>query len=215
MTLYVYSQIIVPASILIPIGVAISRFREIPAYAKWLLSFLVMSAIINTIGTILALNDRHNLWLLHVYTILESFLLLYYFKLIISNKTINIIIRCLLLAFPLFCVINFLFLQSLYSFNTYARPLEAIIIVFLSAVYWWQENEEDSDNSWGNIPNNWFVTGLMLYFAAGVLFLFLFAKYILNERPTKQEGSLVWDTHATLVLVMYLLMAIGFFKCKK
>lgn len=212
--MYEYRQVIVPASILIPIVIGISGFRKLPAYAKCLFAYLVLSAIVNTTATILAWKSIHNLWLLHVYTILESFLLLLYFKLIIKNKTVNSIIRVLLWAFPLFCVVNFLFLQSLYNFNTYTRPVEAIIFITLCAVYWWYGNDEDSERSWGNIPNNWIITGLMLYFA-GAFFLFLLAKYIMTGVANKKAWNLVWDTHATLVLIMYLLMAVGFIKCKK
>jgi len=192
----------------------ISRFGRMPAYAKCLLAYLVMTAIVNTTNTILTLNRIHNLWVFHIYTILESFLLLYYFKLILINKSVNTIIRVLLWAFPLFCVVNFLFLQSLYNFNTYTRPVEAIIFISLCGVYWWQGNEEDSEISWGNIPNNWIITGLMLYFA-GALFLFLLAKYILTGEANRKVWNLVWDTHATLLLIMYLLMSVGFMKCKK
>ena len=214
MTIYEYRQIIVPASILLPVCIAISGFRKLPDYAKWLLYYLVFAAIVNTTATILTWNNIHNLWLLHIYTAVESFLLMYYFKLIILDKTANSIIRVLLWAFPLFCVVNFLFLQSINNFNTYTRPVEAIILIALSAMYWWQENEKDSEKSWGNIPNNWFVTGIMLYFA-GAFFLFLLANYFLSPEAIRKVKNIVWDTHATLVLIMYLLMSIGFMKCKK
>src|SRR5688572_11871567 len=144
MTLYEYRQIIVPASILIPIFIALSRYKKLPEYAKWILYYLVFASIVNTTATILTWNSVHNLWLLHFYTAIESFFLLYYFKLIIINKSVNSIIRILLWAFPLFCIVNFLLLQDLYNFNTYTRPVEAIMLITLCAVYWWQENEEDS-----------------------------------------------------------------------
>jgi hypothetical protein len=214
MTIYEYRQIIVPASILLPIYIAASRFRKLPDYAKWILYYLVFAATVNTTVTILTWNRVPNLWLLHIYTALESFLLLYYFKLIVLNKTTKSVIRILLLAFPLFCIINFLFLQSLYNFNTYTRPVEAIILVALCSIYWWQENEEDSEKPWGNIPNNWFVTGIMLYFA-GAFFMFLLANYFITPEAIKKVKNIVWDTHATLVLIMYLLMALGFIKCRK
>ena len=214
MTLYEYRQIIVPASIAIPIFIAISRFPKLPGYAKWILYYLVFAAIVNTTATILTWNKVPNLWLLHIYTAIESLLLLYYFKFIILNKKTNSVIRILLWAFPLFCIVNFLFLQSLYNFNTYTRPVEAIIVIALCAVYWWQENEADSEMSWGEIPNNWIITGLMLYFA-GAFFVFLLAKYILTGEANRKVWNLVWDTHASFLLVMYLLMAVGFLKCRK
>ena len=214
MTIYEYRQIIVPASILIPISIAVSGYRNLPGYAKWLLYYLVFAATVNTIVTILTWNGVRNLWIFHFYTAIESFLLLYYFKFIILNKKINSIIRVLLWAFPLFCVVNFLFLQSLYNFNTYTRPIEAIIMITLCAVYWWQENEADSEKPWGNIPNNWFVTAIMLYFA-GAFFMFLLANYLITPLAAKKAKNIIMDTNASFVLIMYLLMAVGFLKCRK
>ena len=214
MTIYEYRQIIVPASILIPIVIVISRLGRMPAYAKCLLAYLVMTLLFNTTATILTWNRIRNLWIFHFYTIAESFLLLYYFKLILLNKSINTIIRILLWAFPLFCIINFLFLQSLYNFNTYTRPVEAIILIALCAVYWWQENEEDSERSWGNIPNNWFVTAIMLYFA-GAFFMFLLFNYFISPQAIKKVNSIILDVHASFLLAMYLLMSVGFLQCRK
>ena len=65
----------------------------------------------------------------------------------------------------------------------------------------------------GKYPNNWIVTGLMLYFA-GAFFLFLLANYTLAG-ANRHARNIIWDAHATLVLIMYLLMAVGFMKCKK
>jgi hypothetical protein len=100
------------------------------------------------------------------------------------------------------------------NFNTYTRPIEAIILITLCAVYWWQENEADSDKSWGDIPNNWFVTSIMLYFA-GAFFMFLLANYLISPQAVKKVKNVIMDTHASFVLIMYLLMTVGFLKCKK
>jgi hypothetical protein len=214
MTIYEFRQIIVPASIIIPVYIALSGFRKLPEYAKWLLYYLIFAAIVNTTATITTWNKIPNLWLLHIYTALESFLLLYYFKLIILNKKIRSVVGILLWTFPFFCVINFVFLQSMNNFNTYTRPIEAIIIIALCAVYWLYENEEDSEKPWGNIPNNWFVSGIMLYFA-GSFFMFLLANYFISPQAIKKVKNIVWDSHASFLLIMYLLMAVGFLKCKK
>lgn len=214
MTLYEYRQIIVPASILLPIFIALSGFRKLPEYAKWLLYYLVLIAIVNTAVTILTWEKKPNLWLIHIYTALESFLLLFYFKFIILNKKINSAIGVLLWAFPLYCVVNFLFLQSIDKFNTYARSVEAIILIALCAVYWWQGNEEDSEKPWENIPNNWFVTGIMLYFA-GAFFLFLLSNYFISQKAIEKVKNIIWDINASFLLIMYILMVVGFLKCRK
>ena len=143
--------------------------------------------------------------------------LLNFFKFIIKNQSARSVLQILLWAFPLFCVINFSLLQSFYDFNTYSRPGEAIIFIALSMIYWWQDHEEYAETSWTNISTNWFVTGLMLYFA-GSFFLFLFSNYLLtiiSVESRKNVSHIAWNTHGTFMLIMYLLIAVGFMKCKK
>ena len=216
--LKIFLSFIAPGSIIIPITVFIMRFTKVPSYAKWIFTYLIFSAVLNITAIIIArVFHLFNLWLFHINTITESFLLLQYFQLIITNATVKSVIRVLKVAFPLFCIINFLFLQSLAVFNTYTRPVEAIIFIALCMVYWWQANDEDTDLSWGSIANNWIVTGLMLYFA-GAFFLFLFSNYMLSSISISERRiamDIAWITHGAFVIIMYLLFAIGFIKCKK
>jgi hypothetical protein len=207
----VYLDYVVPGSVLLPIAILLPKVRHTPVYAKLLFSYLLISALVNATFIIMARNNIPNLWIIHIYTALESFLLLWFFKYIIKKPIALKVIQALMIGFPLFCVFNFLFLQSIYNFNTYARPFEAFIFIALSMIYWGQESEEDIH--WAAIPANWFVTGLLLYFS-GAFFIFLFSNYLAGY-VTNKVMDIAWYTHATLILLMYILFAIGFLKCKK
>jgi hypothetical protein len=207
----VYFDYIVPGTVLIPIAVLIPKLKNTPAYIKLLFYYLVISAIVNAISIITARNNIPNVWMLHIYTALESFLLLWFFRFIIKKPAVKKVIQTLIIGFPLFCVFNFLFLQSISHFNTYTRPIEALIFITLSMIYWAQESEKDI--RWAEIPANWFVTGLLLYFS-GAFFIFLFSNY-LSGYVSGKVMDIAWYTHATLILLMYILFAIGFLKCKK
>lgn len=207
----VYFDYIVPATVLIPIAVLIPKLGKSPAYIKWLFFYLVISAITNVISIITARYDIPNLWLTHIYTSLESFILLCFFRLIIKKTTIRNVITVLIILFPLFCILNFLFLQSFYDFNTYTRPVEALIFVALSMIYWGQESEDDI--RWSDVPADWFVISLFLYFS-GAFFIFLFSNYLAGYVSTKVM-DIAWYTHATLIGLMYILIAIGFLKWEK
>jgi len=207
----VYLDYIVPGSILLPIAVLIPKLRDTPAYIKLLFYYLVISALVNATCIIMARYNTPNLWMIHIQTTLESLLLLWFFRYIIRNPVVLKVILALMIGFPLFCVLNLLFIQGIHNYPSYTRPFEALIFIALSMFYWVQESEEDIH--WAAIPANWFVTGLLLYFS-GAFFLFLFQNYLIKF-VTNDVIYIVWYVHATLVMLMYILFAIGFQKCKK
>jgi hypothetical protein len=207
----VYFDYVVPGAVLLPIAILLPKLRHMPAYIKLLFYYLVIAAIMNVTSIITARNDIDNLWILHFYTALESFLLLWFFKFIIKNPSVLKVIQVLMIAFPLFCVFNLFFIQGIDSFPSYTRPFEALIFIALCMIYWVEESEEDAH--WAGIPANWFVTGLLLYFS-GAFFIFLFSNFLTGYVTNKVE-DIAWYTHATLILLMYILLAIGFLKCKK
>ena len=207
----VYLDYVVPGSILLPIAILLPKLKDVPAYIKLLFYSLVISAIINTICIMMARNGIPNLWMIHIQTILESFLLLWFFEYVIKKKVTLKVIQVLRIGFPLFCVFNLLFIQGIHSFPSYTRPFEAIIFIALCMIYWWQESDEN--NRWTTIPANWFVTGLLLYFS-GAFFIFLFSNYLAGY-VSYSVMIIAWYTHATLIMLMYILVAIGFLKWKK
>lgn len=207
----VYLDYIVPGSVLLPVALLIPKLRDIPVYIRLLFYYLVFTAVVNATIIIMARNDTPNLWVFHLYTALESFLLLWFFKYITRKPIVLKAVQALMIGFPLFCVINLFFIQGYDNYPSYTRPFEALIFIALCMIYWVQESE--ADIHWRDNPSNWFITGLLLYFS-GAFFLFLFQNYLI-EFVTTDVMYIVWYGHATLVMVMYILFAIGFLKCKK
>lgn len=206
----IYLDYVVPGSILIPIAVLLPGYRGAPIYVRILFWYLVVTALVNAAGIIMARNNLPNIWLIHILTAMESFLLFWFFSHIIKKQSIRTITRFLMIVFPLFCIINLLFIQGTRNFPSYTRPAEALLFIALCMIYWAQESDEE--RSWAAVPSNWFVTGLFLYFS-GAFIIFLFSSYLAGYVSFKVM-DIAWYTHATLILLMYILFAIGFRKCK-
>jgi len=208
----VYALVIVPASILVPIIMARSVYPDLRKRHRIILFYLLVSGCINLAAIVLASKGMHNLFLLHFYTIIEFAILSMFFRDIIKGKFITRFITCSIFAFTALCIINFVFLQSLDKFNTYTRPIEAIFLIAYSLSYFERESRIDHELSWVNNPVSWMVTGILLYFS-GALFQFTFSNVVSIE-VSHDIKVLIWNIHATLVLIMYILFAIGFRKCK-
>ncbi|KQC01745.1 hypothetical protein AQF98_05070 [Pedobacter sp. Hv1] len=100
---------------------------------------------------------------------------------------------------------NFTFLQSIYTFNTYTRPLEAILITFFCLLHLYKSGFSEN---WLRQPNNWFNGGILIYFPAAFI-IFILSNY-LTKSSNSSMNTMVWNIHAALVLFMYLIWARGF-----
>jgi hypothetical protein len=202
---YIFHAIIVPCSILIPIFIFIPKFKIAKTEFRLLFYYLLISGIINTIAILVRRYHVSNLPLLHLYTIVEAVFLLSYFRQIFEDPKIKKILTFLIFVFPIICILNFSFLQSIYTFNTYTRPLEAILITFFCMLYLYRSGFSEN---WLNNPINWINMGILIYFPAACI-IFILSNYFIASTNALMK-TMVWNIHAALVLFMYLIWARGF-----
>lgn len=136
-------------------------------------------------------------------------LAIYFLSLNVSNIT-RISLRAWLLLFPLLCIINVLFFQKANEFNSYARPLEAFILIFYCANFFYRS--AGSEKSWVLSPHNWINSGLLLYFS-GSFFIFILSN-VVHAKLNHDQKMWIWNTHDTFVLFMYLFFAVGIRQCQ-
>jgi hypothetical protein len=202
---------VVPASVIIPIVSALKKYRRLSKACRYMVLYLLFTAIINALAQLLAAVSINNMPLLHADTALETVLLLLYFRSVLRGRNSSNVTQGLLILFPLICLLNFSFFQSIYSFNTYTRPLEAIIFIGCCFAFFFQGMAYQLDWPWTEQPHNWMVSGLLLYFSSS-LFLFLFSNFLASGCSAATNIT-IWNIHAALVLLMYLLITLGFLQC--
>jgi hypothetical protein len=202
----IYMGYVAPATTLLPIITGIFYYKKLSRPLRTLTFFLLFSLLINVIGIAMAQRHQNNLPLLHFYTIFELLGVLFYYYQAIAEDRIRYWIKIIMVIFPILCVINFTFFQSLYEFNTYTRPLEAIIIIIFSFIY--LNSQKDTENE--NVvftAGKWVSIGFLVYFCSS-LFQFIFSNVVSKSAP-KDIKSLVWIIHATFVMIMYLFFYIA------
>ena len=167
---------------------------------KIVLAYLVLSFLTNISAVVMAQMHTNNLPLLHFYTVAELSLLLIYFREILKHLRISGWIYGICAGFAVVSLLNSLLLQSIYTFNSYARSLEAIIIIAFCVIYLSGE-ELVSAAGIRFSPSAWISSGLLVYFSSSLFqFIFLNELHIYTEPATKM---FIWDIHAVLVLLMY------------
>lgn len=203
----IYLSIIVPASILIPFIAGVWRYRQLPGSARLVLAYLAVAGIVDVAASFMADRRINNMPLLHVYTVFEFIIILVFYYQLLTGK-IKPAIKLLMALYVLLCIAYALFIGSIYQYNLLPRSLEGFIIGGLAMIFFFRQLNAET-----RYPETvlWINAGLLLYFSGSFL-LFLFFEVLIHNRAA---NNLAWVLHATLVLLMYILFAIGFLRAKK
>ncbi len=206
MTRDILTAVVVPLSILIPICTFLPRYKTAGKETKTIFFYLIFAGLVNAVAIYLSTKNIRNLPLLHLYTIGETVFLLTYFLLIFNNKAISKILYGAVVLLPIAFIINFLFFQSIYEFNTYTRPVEAILITAICLIFLYKSGfVEDFLKQ----PKSWINIGILIYFPTATI-IFILSNYFVFVSSNRTLNNIIWDVHSILVLAMYLAFAKGF-----
>ena len=208
---YIFMDLLAPAFILVPVFTAVVHYRYLTAGAKVLFVYLLFDALVSIASSALVYHHLPNIPLYHFATIVDTVLLLYFFKKIVALRSWAGFLQTAMFLFPLIAVLNLLFLQPLFSFNSYMLSLKSILLIGLCFLYWWQY-EPVAGKAWKDIPLNWIVSGLLLYFSSAFI-LFTFSDFLISV-SSRSTFIVLWNIHAALSVIMFLLFAIGLRKYK-
>lgn len=157
-----------------------------------------ISLMARFIGSIL---HKPNLFLLHIYTIVDFILLSLIFRPVLPSY----LSRFLLYSFPLFAAINSIFFENLKTENVLNRSLSALILMFYALSFFTKTLREMKILNLGKEPLFWISVGVLFYNAAS-FFIFLFSRY-LTVIPN------LWQTyfgiHAIFTILLYICYTIA------
>lgn len=205
----VYTGIIVPSFVVLPIVAALFKIKKWEAPQKLSFFYLVLSGVFNIIAKVTAVQKINNLPFLHLYTILEFVLLCALFKSIFIERGLKKFLTFIMIAFPLIGLGYIFYSNALLSYNPLPRFLEGLILMLLCIYFLMQDlNRLEHNHSMFSFT---IVVGLLLYFSSSLI-LFALPELI---RENKDMNRLIWSIHATFVLMMYLSFMVAYIKLKK
>ncbi len=173
-----------------------------------------MLSVITQAGSLfLWTKSINNLPLLHVFTVLEFFLLFAYYSFQSKPLLTRFWFYLILVLFLSFALLDAFVLENLHSFNIYTRSLEAFIFIGCSVHWFIRSLTIDSKVI---LPEQnalkYMNAGFFIYFS-GSLILFAFSNYINHlGRPLLMN---IWTLHTLLLIVLYLFIFTGFCKTSR
>ena len=147
--------------------------------------------------------------LFHIYTIFEFAFITWFYNLLFDKKwqkPLSIMAG----VFTVLCIINF-YIQTGVDIDTYTGTLEGVIIIGYAILYLNQQNNIDQHHAWEQSGLNWINIAFLIYYGCG-LFMFMSTNYLTKAGHT--AAIIVYSVFDTILLVEYLLFAVGFYNAK-
>ena len=209
----IFMSVFVPWSIILPILIGLIQLKKMPYTGKIIWYYLLVAAVVNFAATYIGRSlHKNNLPLIHIYTLVEMVFFIWFYKHLFKAPKQNKLYIILPIAFAALCSINALFFQSIFTYSSYTRSLEAIICILFALKYFAHLATNSKSEKIILLPTFYFNAGIFLYFSAAFM-LFVFSNFIF--KLAQSSYYIIWVMHGGFLICMYLFFTAGFIVCKK
>lgn len=198
--------------VIVPVLISSIFYRSYDAGLKVLGIHVFIACAIEMASFALSKMGHNNLPLLHFYTLSEFVLLYIFYDLFFGNTFPKWLLRGIAGCFVLFTLINSIFIQSIYTFNNYARGLEAFLLIILALLCFYKIYLPVQTTSATHNSVVWINSGILIYFS-GAFTLFILSNYILPFGRNLNRG--IWAAHSFLSILLYVFISIGLWRGRK
>ncbi len=178
--------------------------------------FLFLSVLIQFPSSILSFFYTNNMPLLHLYTLLGGLILILFYRTLLQNYLPDKTLKYGAGLYVLFILIDSLFIENVFTFNTIGLTVEAVIIVILAlSSFLILMNEHTAFNNKKLLKGiTWINSGLFIYFTSNLL-LYYFGDYLVHQSVSISSFKIIWMLHSLFLITMYLFFFVGLWKASK
>jgi hypothetical protein len=196
-------------SALIPFVFAVIKRKDIPRELLPLLVILALSVLADLLSFVLANNSINTYPIGNLYLFITFLLLSYiYFKSLRQPKHL----KWTVVVFSIFFVLNFLFWEGPFKFNSYSNVAASLILIF-TAIWYLTTLLRDLPTADIQLHPLLWITFAVLFYYGGTFFLFLVKNYLTYG----DSGShrMMWILHNSLNIIKNGLFAFGLWQSSR
>lgn len=199
-------------SILLPSGMVLFTFK-IKQFDRqiFIVRFLVLFALSLNVFNVCYLSipeemleNKNNMFLFHIYTLIEGIVLIVYYMLFFLSRRMKILIQLLLVSFVVVCILDIMFFESIKTYPSIPRTVECIFITILSISFFINLFHKSEIIELAKYPHFWMVSGYLLFFA-GTFFMNIVGKLV---NQVDAVGYNLYDIYSYLNIFLNIIYAI-------
>ncbi len=189
------------------IGLFAMRSGLLKKNALWLIYYLFTSFLLNGICNIISefyLINNHFIY--HTENILNFIFLSYFFSELKVFARYKNLVKTVMVTFVLMAITFKLVMQNLFSFDSFGFAVSSAVFTMYSFGYYRSLMIDQKGEDLLKLPDFWYVTGILFYYASCFLIFILYSHY---AQPGINFGLLWWFQNIMLS-IMSLFLIKGF-----
>lgn len=201
-----YVVLISPGILLISIVLSLIHWKRLPIAFQKLLAYLIWNLMVETIVYFLP-DGTNNLPLLHLHTLIEFILFTWLYEALgLFGDWRRQLFYGYVIGIPILILSNSLFVQSIYSYNTFSRTFVLCILIAYAVGYFLQLHSNRQKRRAHDVMN-----GAILLFYAGSLFVFMFGNILMDN----EYANSFWLFNLVLNILFQVLILLSIWLASK
>ena len=182
------------------------RYQKLGRDTRILAVYFSVSVISSLLQLYLASHRINNLWLIHLFTPIQYAFLAWIFALWQNDHRMRFVLQLSTILFAMFCLIGSLFFEDPRAFNIYTKPVESVLLVFLSGQTLYAINKQ-SQEPLAPQPALWISAATLIYFS-GLAVLYGLSNTLLSQSAETLRSA--WIAHTVVGIIANLLYGVAF-----
>jgi hypothetical protein len=203
-TFFAYSTTL---SVLVPTFISIVKFKSLDKSLRLLNLYLLITSVKEIACLYLAFKHQNNLFIYNSFRIVEFALLPLMFQYKLTNGKLKHAIKYIIGGVFLVYIINLVFFQGLYVFNTYTIIVGRIALIFITLTFFFELLQKVETTSLYREPMLWISTGILFYSVGSFL---IHGLYDLQLHFSQDLSIKIWAINSVLNLMLNILYSIAF-----
>lgn len=197
-------------SIFLPLLIGIIGYRKLSKVFKWLILSLLILASIGIVGYVLSLRGENNILYLHLYVLVEGWLLgLVYYQLL-NQKKYKIGLITFLATLTVISFITNGSSERIYQINNSDRIVASLLFLYCGAIGFYIEQKDKSGKHHNRLF--WLNASIFTYGLNTLTFTVILSVLLQSPNAPILE---IWALYSLLMTVYYIMMTIAIWKDKQ
>ncbi len=192
--------------VVLPLFLSIIRHKKLEGIQIKLSYLLIIVFLVELISNVLWYKKVNNLPIYHFYTVIELILILNIYKTVLNHTFSKKFFVFIGVGFTVFAILNVLFFQNIYTFNSNTTTLLGIIVIFLALSYFYMLLKEVKYSMLETNPMFWINSGFLIYFSSNLILFFINNKLFTGST---EASYLVWGLHAIINIILIIFYTIA------
>jgi len=194
-------------SALIPFVFGIISYRKHKLVLVQQLIFILVVITLLTESVVLFLSyfGINNLPIFHLFTIAQFSIYILIMRKGCKPFLSRSFFHGIFFLFIIFALLDAFWLNNLYSFNNYSRPVASLFLIFFALCFFYKTLKELKIQSLEREPLFWLSMGMLIYFSCS-LFVFLFTNYV---KTSNEALFTIWNINAIFNIILNLSYAVA------